>query len=72
MNGVTAERLMKGISNGKRFQAQKKEIERLQSLGKKTRGRWQPHFNSRVNGDDDDLAMSANEWSRCRHRQVRA
>ena len=44
LNGVTSERLMKGISNGKSFQARKKEIERLKTLGAETRERWQPHF----------------------------
>ena len=44
LNGVTSERLMKGISSGKSFQARKKEIERLRILGIETRERWQPYF----------------------------
>ena len=40
---------MKGISSGKSFQARKKEIERLQTLGDATRERWQPYFS-----DDED------------------
>ena len=52
LNGVTSERLMKGISNGKSFQARKKEIERLKTLGAETRERWQPHF-----ADEDAMSI---------------